>query len=288
MARYGTWKPLASNWEAQPRIARYDLLIFHTMVGSLWGTDGYFRKDGYGGSESHWGVGYDGECLQWQDTTRQADASGAANVRSLSVETADTGTGFAAWTGSNVPAWTPKQLDRLVDLTVWCCKTHNIPCVLVPDSKPGRRGIAYHRLGVPGYAIAGGELWSSARGKVCPGDRRILQVPTIVQRAAAILGGQSATPVVTPIPTTTTGGLPMYMGFKEGDTGDRVLHMQSWFKRMFSYAKTLDLGPRRYGPQTRGIIKEFQKRVNITGSDADGTIIGPRTMTAMVKLGYRE
>jgi hypothetical protein len=182
-------------------MARHDLLVLHTMVGSLWGTDGYFRRDGYGGAESHFGVGHDGECLQWQDTAHKAEANGNGNHRIISVETADLGTGFAAWNtndGNAVPAWTPQQLARLVDLTVWACRTHDIPCVLVPDSKPERRGIGYHRLGVPGYAVAGGELWSSARGKVCPGNRRIAQIPGIVMRAAQILSAAAA-----PAPTPT-------------------------------------------------------------------------------------
>jgi hypothetical protein len=69
------WVPLAANWDKQPRLLKHDLVILHTMVGSLWGTDGYFRRDGYGGAESHFGVGYDGEILQWQDTNYKAEAN---------------------------------------------------------------------------------------------------------------------------------------------------------------------------------------------------------------------
>ena len=192
MARYGTWRPLASNFASQPRMAKYDLVILHTMVGSLSGTDAYFKRNGYGGSFSHFGVGHDGTTYQWQDTAYRSAANGAANPRSVTVETADVGTGFPQWNtndGGAVPAWTPAQVDELVDIVVWACRTHNIPCRLVTSSKPSERGIGYHRLGVPGYAVAGGELWSSARGKVCPGNRRIAQIPGIVFRAAAILAG---------------------------------------------------------------------------------------------------
>lgn len=266
---------------------KYDLLIFHTMVGSLWGTDGYFRGDGYGGSESHWGVGYDGECLQWQDTAFQAEANGAANTRALSVETADIGTGFPKWNtndGGAVPAWTPSQVNRLVDITVWSCRTHGIPCRLITSSKPDQRGIGWHRLGVPGFVVAGGELWSSARGKACPGNRRIAQVPDIVSRAAKILGGAppaSPGPAPRPVPSTARPTL------REGDTGDAVAKVQAWLKPRFSYARNLDLAPRRYGPATVAIIKEFQRRTGVTGPDADGTIIGPRTWAQLEKLGYR-
>lgn len=190
MARYGIWRPLASNWSAQLRIQKHDLIILHTMVGSLWGTDAYFRQNGYGGNEAHFGVGHDGELLQWQDTDWQTDANGAANRRAISIETADIGQGFPRWNtrdGNAVPAWTSAQVDKLIDLIVWICQTHNIPCVGVLDSKPERRGVAYHRLGVPGYVVPGGELWSSARGKSCPGPARIKQIPNIIARAANIL-----------------------------------------------------------------------------------------------------
>lgn len=287
MARYGTWRPLANNWASQSRMARYDLLIFHTMVGSLGGTDDYFRADGYGGSESHFGVGHDGTCYQWQDTDFRAEANGAANPRAVSVETADVGAGFPAWNtndGSQVPSWTDSQVNRLVALTVWVCKAHNIPCILVPDSRPERRGVAWHRLGVPGYIVSGGEAWSSARGKACPGTRRIAQIPGIVARAALVLGQGGKSASNPSQPASTRIDRP---SISEGDTGDLVVSAQAWFKRMYSYAKDLDLGPRRYGPQTIAVVRQFQSRVGITGPDAIGTIIGPRTWAAMEREGFR-
>jgi len=201
VARYpgGQWRPLASNWAAQPKLTKFDLVILHTMVGSLNGTDGYFRGDGYGGAESHFGVGHDGTVYQWQDTNHRAEANGAANARAISIETADMGTGFAKWNtndGNAVPAWTDAQREAIARIVAWSCTTHDIPCSLIPDSKATRRGIGFHRQGVPGYAVAGGELWSSARGKVCPGPKRIAQIPGIITRANALLGTPHS--VVTP------------------------------------------------------------------------------------------
>jgi hypothetical protein len=166
-------------------MTRYDLVIAHTAVGSLEGVYNYFRRDGYGGAESHFMVGYDGTVWQFQDTQYQAEANGAANRRAISIETADIGIGFQRWDtadGGAVPAWTNAQLDALVKLIGWICTTHNIPRVAVTDSLPSRRGIAYHRLGVPGYAVPNGEIWSSSRGKTCPGPRRIAQLPGIIAR----------------------------------------------------------------------------------------------------------
>lgn len=195
MARYGTWRPLAGDWDSQPRQTRYDLFMLHTMVGSLWGTDGYFRRDGFGGNESHFGVGYDGETLQWQDTAYQAQATGAANSRAVSVETADYGPGFDKWNLNDpgqVPRWTDAQVEELARLAAWAHREHGIPLVAVPDSLPGRRGVAYHRLGIDPWRVPGGEVWSSSRGKVCPGARRIAQVPAVIARARQLAAGTSS------------------------------------------------------------------------------------------------
>jgi hypothetical protein len=199
MARFpnASWRPLSPDWTKRPKMARYDLVILHTMVGSLSGTDGMFHRNGFAGSHSHFGVGRAGQVIQWQDTMFRSSASGTANSRSISIETADMGEGFEKWNtqdGNAVPAWTEEQVEALAQLCAWASTQCGIPLVPVTDSKPGRRGIAYHRLGVPGtkgalQSVTGGELWSSATGKVCPGPRRIAQVPRIIQRALQIRDG---------------------------------------------------------------------------------------------------
>jgi hypothetical protein len=181
----------------------HDIICLHTMVGTLWGTDRYFLDNGYAGNESHFGVGHDGETLQWQDLDYTADANYGGNNHIISIETADIGTGFPTWdirSGSQVPPWTDAQIDRLADLVAWCCKQYDIPCVIIPDSKTGRRGVGYHRQGVPNKKGAtlsqtGGELWSNSTGKVCPGDARIAQIPTIVSKARKILGAPAPSPI---------------------------------------------------------------------------------------------
>jgi hypothetical protein len=164
------------------------------MAASFAGVDRGFHENGYGGLESHFGVAGSGRLKQWQDLDFEADANFDGNHRCISIETADRGEDFPKWTGSDVPAWTDAQLDVIVALVRWLCETFDIPKELVPDSMPGRRGIAYHRLGVPhstGEPGAPGgpwhgpgcELWThpeKGRGKVCPGDRRIAQLKEIV------------------------------------------------------------------------------------------------------------
>jgi hypothetical protein len=191
------WRPLAANYDDMPRVTAWDIFCLHTMVGSLTGTDGYFRVGngaGYGGTESHFGVGHDGTIYQWQDTAYQADANWRGGWHIISSENADTGTGFPKWGGSDVPAFTPAQIEANAKIALWLHKQHGIPLDIIPDAKPGRRGIGWHRQGVPGYAVAGAEMWSKATGKVCPGDRRVAQVPLISARAKQLLNPPKPAP----------------------------------------------------------------------------------------------
>jgi hypothetical protein len=170
-----------------------------------------FHANGYGGTESHFGVGENGETEQWQDLKYSADANLDGWYRVVSIETADYGGVFGKWdtkNAANVPAWTDAQIERLVAMMVWFCRkeTHancpttwechksGVPCVVIPDSKPGRRGIGYHKQGCDPYRVAGGEKWSSAYGKECPSDKRINQLRTIVvPRAQKILAATGGT-----------------------------------------------------------------------------------------------
>lgn len=189
-----TWRPLGA--QSQPAMTGHDLVIVHTMVGSLVGTDTMFRAAGYTGTESHYGLGgswgrdraaqLDGVVYQWQDRSRTADANLDANPIAISVETADN----APANAEDIARWTTSQAASLVELLAWecsvaahaqcppewTCHTRGIPAALVPDSRPGRRGIAYHRQGIDPWRVPGGQEWSTARGKACPGPQRIAQL----------------------------------------------------------------------------------------------------------------
>jgi hypothetical protein len=270
------WKPLPKGFGTP--MARYDLVIIHTMVGSLAGTDGYFRG-GKTSANSHFGTGGGGEIWQWGDTARRSAASGAANPRSISIENADMGPGFPAWNtkdGNAVPPFPAAQLEANARICAWAHTQHGVPLDRVPDSKPGRRGIAYHRLGVPGYAVAGGELWSSARGKVCPAPARIAQVDAVIARARQLVG------VVAPAPAPAA---PVSAGagtLRRGSTGPAVLALQQFMTRVFrSYNGYTPNG--QFGPATEAGIREFQKR---SGLGADG-IVGPATLAKLRASGFK-
>lgn len=74
---------------------------------------------------------------------------------------------------------------------------------------------------------------------------------------------------------------------REGDTGDAVAALQAWLNRTFPSYANIDLRPRRYGPQTVEVIAEFQRRAGVTGPDANGRVVGPRTWAALERHGYR-
>lgn len=196
------WKPLGAMTE--PRITP-EIICVHTIVGTMASTYDGWLDDGYGGLEAtfavggRWGrdgdLGLDGVVWQVQDVRRHADANLDGSHRIVSIETADNGADLAA----DIPRWTDRQARSLVRLIAWLCHELDIPPVLVADSKPGRRGLAYHRQGVrpgpghehePGWLVAGGERWSRHRGKECPGPVRIRQfIDEIVPAVQAELEG---------------------------------------------------------------------------------------------------
>src|SRR5688500_10151578 len=108
------WDPLGPQTES--RLGSRALLCLHTMVGSLAGTSNMFHAHGYGGTESHFGVGANASegAEQWQDLMFSADANLDGGHRVISFETADYGTVFGKWNTNNaalVPAWTEWQIE---------------------------------------------------------------------------------------------------------------------------------------------------------------------------------
>src|SRR5690606_20387849 len=173
--------------EHSPRnkMQRYDIVCIHTIAGYAPAHAAHFSTSG------------GGTIWQSRDTKYRSAANLNGNHRVIAIENADHGAGFPYWdtNGSNVPPFTDKQIEAIAKILAWAHKKHKIPLELVPDSKPHRRGIAYHRLGCDPYRVSGGELWSNAYGKVCPGDKRIAQIPQIIARAREIVGlGGTTTP----------------------------------------------------------------------------------------------
>lgn len=208
----------------------YQGVCLHTMVGSLAGTDAMFQKDGTTGTESHFGVGENGEIYQWVDTAYTADANYLGSGHVISIETADYGGSFGRWNtnGDNVPYWNAKQIVAIVKILQWVHETHGIP--LVATKSVTEKGVGYHAQGVPNNGLPASlrgtkYQWSKYPGKVCPGKKRISQIPEIVRLAK---GGSTAVPAATE-PATPKGVLGMtkrinaYRTGKQKATGTRHL-----------------------------------------------------------------
>ena len=202
------YKPLGPQTE--PRMTGHDVVCLHTMVGYLSSTDAYFRAAngvGYAGTESHFGVGgqwgkdaslgLDGTVWQWQDIAYQADANLDGNPTTISIETADNA-------ARPIKPWTPLQCEAIAQILAWLCSREahaecpsswtchreGIPLALITDTKPGRRGIGYHRQGCDPWRVEGGVRWSGSYGKDCPTEPRIQQIPAVIARAQEITNHQ--------------------------------------------------------------------------------------------------
>lgn len=171
-------------------MGQIDIVCVHTIVGYA------------PAHAAHFSTHADGTIDQSRDTMFRSAANLNGNPRVIAIENEDKGPRFPEWAGSDVPPLTPEQVEANAEILAWAHLTEGVPLQLCPDSRPGSRGLAYHRQGIDGnfggYAypgrVEGGELWTEHFGKVCPGDRRIAQLPQILARAKQIVEGDDMTP----------------------------------------------------------------------------------------------
>lgn len=175
---------------------RPEVVVLHIAVSQRTSKSlyGFFTGSGRGVVCSHFHVADDGTVEQYIDTARRSSADYSGGDRTISIETAG---GLGADLNKG---WSPEARESIAQVLAWAHKTHGIPLRLMSSSRKTEKGIGYHRLGVPatrtqkllGRSQTGGELWSGAVGKVCPGAARQAQVPGIVARAVEIAGGKPA------------------------------------------------------------------------------------------------
>jgi len=157
--------------------------ILHTAVSDSRTLEGEFLSEANGRC-SHFYVDKDGNVEQYIDTIYTSNADYQGNRSSVSIETWD-GNRFGTNYYANATPWTASQIEALAKLLKWICATHSIPVARMANSLPTTRGIGYHRLGVVGTRVPGGEEWSTV-AKVCPGDARIAQVDALIARTATV------------------------------------------------------------------------------------------------------
>ena len=183
-----------AEWQGEhsPKVPmdRYDIVCIHTIVG-------YAPADA-----AHFSTKADGTILQSRDTAYRSAANLNGNHRVIAIENEDHGPRFGGT--PHLPKWvplTPEQVDACARILAWAHTEHGVPLQLCPDSRPDSRGLAYHRQGIDGDfsemkypgRVAGGEVWTTSPGKVCPTDARIAQLPHILARARALTDGDIVT-----------------------------------------------------------------------------------------------
>lgn len=191
MTRYpgALWRPISRNKGGRRASTRG--VILHVAASEAASLQGWFNNP-QAGASSHLYVRRDGTVEQYVDARDVAWASGKANPTTIGVETQGMGSG----------EWTPAQVEALAQIVAWAHREFGVPLRVMTSSKASERGVGYHLLGVPkttaqkilGRSQTGGELWSKAVGKICPGPDRVKQVPGIVERARQLVGGAPPKP----------------------------------------------------------------------------------------------
>lgn len=166
------------------RIRNINVAVLHVSASNAESLHNYFSTASVC---SHFHVSKRGTVEQYLDTAWPSQADLEGNQRSISIETQ----GIAG------EPWTEVQITALAKLLAWIGQVHNIPLRLAENSRTTTAGVAWHRLGIDGNfpavgllagrsQLGGGEKWSAARGKICPGDERIKQIPDLIQQTRLI------------------------------------------------------------------------------------------------------
>ena len=185
------WRPVPVS-PSRPKRRKGRGICLHVAVSEAASLHGYFST---ASADSHFYVAKNGVIEQYVDTDLIAYTNGAGNASLISVETQ------GGVTNTEGEKWTPEQVASLTKIVKWAASSDGFPLQVMPNSRPESRGVGWHKLGCKPWVVSGGEVWSSAYGKVCPGLAKIAQIPAIV---AAAKGGSVAgepTPKPTPKPT---------------------------------------------------------------------------------------
>lgn len=204
MARYpaALWKPIEMRFLSGDRMAVYNRVNLHVAVSEGASLHNYFNAPGR--ASSHFYIRKDGTVEQYVDTAYQGEADLDGNDATISVETQ------GGVRNAQGEPWTDAQVSAIVQLLVWAHRTHGIPLTQARSSKPGAesKGVSWHRLGCDGNfpalgilagrrQLGGGMRYSKSAGKICPGDAKIMQIPSIIALAGALAGG--VVPVSNPV-----------------------------------------------------------------------------------------
>jgi hypothetical protein len=154
----------------------------------------------WSGNTWHFYVNKAGQAYQYVDLDLVAWANVDANPDAVAIETQG---GVSDPDGE---PWTAPQAATIARIVRWVHDTEGTPMVALPDSLFGRRGWGPHRLGIDPWRVSGGQVWSSSRGKLCPGAAKIAQIPQILALAQAVRQQKGAPSCSTRTPPTRSAG----------------------------------------------------------------------------------
>lgn len=169
------WRPIPVS-SSRARRQKGRGVCLHVAVSESSSLFNYFSTAEV---DSHFYVAKSGVIEQYVDADLVAYANLNGNYSLISVETQ------GGVTNIEGESWTIAQVASLAKIAKWAHDTEGVPLQVMPNSLPTSRGVGYHRLGVDPYRVPGGELWSSAYGKSCPGTAKIAQVTAVVKAASS-------------------------------------------------------------------------------------------------------
>lgn len=286
-------------------IKRYRRMNLHVAVSEASSLAGYFATVG---DCSHFYVRKDGTVEQYIDTRYESHADFHGNDSTLSVETQ------GGLRNAQGEPWTAAQVQALAKLWAWARDTHDIPNRIATGTATVDEslGLSWHRLGVVGFGETVNIRYSRSVGKICPGDAKISQVPTIFALAdGASLpapGGGTSVPTPTapaPSPKPPSSARPKtyarlyvdghrgpvtvkawqilltvignYDGWIDGQWGPlSVRAEQSWLKGLGYYTGLID---GQEGPMTIRALQRFLTAKRLAPGLVDGRR-GPLTVKA--------
>jgi hypothetical protein len=202
--------PLDAQYLPGRKLYAHNRCQLHVAVSNAKSLFSFFNQPNR--PSSHFYIRKDGIVEQYVDTDYRAEADLEGNDASISVETQGAYPGGIA----NTEPWTPEQLVAIAKLFAWLVKTHGIAAKMATSSQrdSSSHGLSWHRLGIDGafpplpsilagrIQRGGGMRYSYSRGKACPGNAKIEQIPGILSSALLLLseaGGGSSVPKPPPV-----------------------------------------------------------------------------------------
>ena len=254
------WVRANSTNYTRGRSAVISRITYHHMAGRLTAKQcgDIFARAGRGGS-AHYGIGYNGEIMQYVDEgdTAWSDGNWSSNQRTVSIETSNSALG-GEWPVSDA------SLKSLIKLIADIAKRNNLGKLTLG------KNLFYH---------------SMLSATQCPGNYLRGKAQYIIDEANKII---SASPAPKPAPKPAPAPakdkfFPAkgYWGY--GDTDARVGKIASFMYKTFpAYTKKAALG-NWFGPNLKKAVTEFQRRTKL---EADGNV-GPKTLAKLRQYGFK-